>query len=263
MFDKAVENVSYWLNADSDMVAHEIRRQLDFMDNGLTSVMYLRSLSMNSNISGRPIQSDTGANVINSVLSYYAGIHKGLVMSGDWMPYSDILNATTKKPSIQSDIVYIPKNIPYYLTLKVDRSIVFTDQYLLPNYGRFISNNDKKLFIWSNWSKNAHSEFSGDNFYSRFAMSNPAMPYMNVIEREFIESNIENGFLLSNLYSTPEFLELAFSSFELKDKFLRPSKKFIEQNGMVFGKQPMLPYGFDFMLAKLMIVPNVNPLNLW
>ena len=103
MWDNAVSNVAYYFSVQKSRVEYCLKLVLDDDDvTAFQTFWFLRSLSLNGNVSLKPFEEVTGPKQILTILRYYLKIHNFVREPGEWIGYENMWASTKTKTLLQT-----------------------------------------------------------------------------------------------------------------------------------------------------------------
>jgi hypothetical protein len=265
MWDNAVSNVAYYFSVQKSRVEYCLKQVLQDSDTTPFQIFwFLRSLALNGNVSMKPFEEKPGPKQIINILRYYLKCHDFIREPGEWIGYKEMwADRKTNLYRLSSDLGFLPNISGYDIFWKSQShpDLFFWDYLLYPVHHKRPSNQDICKAVWMNW-----------------VMSLSKKDIVDM--RSYIDFAVQEVFAISPEYirvysvigeDNPEFYRMCLmTNFGMNhlvsnyDQSLNQAKSFFESSGFVFNRSiPKMPYGFDFMAAKLNISCYAKPSDLW
>jgi len=254
---QAVDNISYWLgiaNSDAKLL---IDNSIEINANPKIHFWFYRSLSLNKNISKKSLKGQIDFGFLQEMMNDYFKRHE--VIDGVWNDYSKM------EKNISSFIppaLNTPTGIPVWLEQLYD-----FDYIDVLSYPCFHEKSSKHLIlgsIMSNYILNNQDKVMKDfRFQLQYFLK--TKQYKNLTLKALCTKDIKDQNILLNASLSPIGIQIMINRGMQYDlPILRNAVDYIKSNGFVFCDQlPVLPIGFDVMLAENNVVDGVRFSRIW
>ena len=254
---QAVDNVSYWLGITNKDAQLLIDNSIEINGNPKIHFWFYRSLSLNKNISNKRLTGTVDFGFLQEMMNHYFKKHE--VIDGAWNNYERLEESITSfiPPALKT-----PTGIPQWL-----EDLYSFDYVDVLSYPCFHDNSPKSRVlgsIMSNYILNNQDKVM-DNFRFQLQYFVKTRQYENLTLKALCTKDIKDKNVLINASLSPIGIQIMINRGMQYDlPILRNAVDYVKSNGFVFYDElPLLPIGFDVMLAKNNIIDGVKVSRMW
>jgi hypothetical protein len=263
LLDESISNVAYYFNFNKDRIEEILRLILQTSQTTEASRWwFIRSLSVNANVSLKPFTEKLTDEDAKKILKYYFSHHQDLGLN-HWIPYTDVLRPLKTKSVLIKELRYKPEKGYTVDWLPQSPEKKFWDGLLYPvdeQKGR--NQQDLCISIYVNWvmslDKKEIMDFKNLNsFLLHNCLRFDTLPTI----RMFLSLGEDNPEFIRSIMLTTVGIRFFVNNHSV---VLKDSATYMERNGYRFiAAQPKMPYGFDYIASLLGISCYSKPVSLW
>lgn len=254
---QAVDNVAYWLGITKRDAQLLIDNSIEINPNPEIHFWFYRSLSLNRNLSKKKMSGFVDFGFLQEMMNDYFKKHE--MIDGGWNTYENIEDHINSfiPPSLN-----VSTGIPSWL--EGLHSISNLDILCYPCFSKKLPSDYILGSVISNYILNNQDEVLKDfNFQLQYFIK--TRQYDNLTIKAISTKDIKDKDNLLNAATSPLGIQIMINrGMQYNLPILGKARNFIKTQGIVFPKNlPVLPIGFDVMLANNNVIDSVMPSSLW